>query len=665
MAYPSVQYTFTRANVSDAFQMNENFSHIITALSTGTYDAWFNALKAASFTVTGLAGTGTRVLQATSAGTLSALTLGAANRILGVDSAGTGSEYKAVTVTSAGAVDGVTTLHATGRAAYGVALDTTTNFKVGGDLTTGLVRYGIHSQPEASVGPISTLVGARFLTSLTGSAGLSIDSYAIQIGSASYSAPNNVNSNVGIYFEDMTSGSLTNYLIRSAGAGQILIAGLAGTGNRLLYVTAAGLFSATSSTFPTSATLGDIIYGSAANVWSNLSGNTTTTKKFLTQTGDGVNSAAPGWNTIVTGDINSLTNTWANVQTFTSQPIFSTLTASLPVFTDGSKGLVSNAMTGTGSVMMSASPTTTGTFTGAAANFSGKVTLDTSVVIGNITETEVTTGDLLISGQALDFKIYGSMNVIRSYSAEGSFGSATATVSGRQLLILDAFGHDGTNYSSASVASLDFRSIEAFTSTNQGTEFLVKVTPAGSVTKASMLSVTTALSLFSSTANSFTGTLAVAATKKLYLDGGTNTYLHEVSGDKIEIVTGGTVGLYVDANQYVAIKATARFYLDGGSNTWIEESSGDVIGFVTNGGTRASFANSTATFFTAVDAQSTLAVTGVLTLSAVPRFNGTNTTGAGSALLGANCPASTVSAPYTWIQATSSDGSTVYIPVWK
>lgn len=55
----------------------------------------------------------------------------------------------------------------------------------------------------------------------------------------------------------------------------------------------------------------------------------------------------------------------------------------------------------------------------------------------------------------------------------------------------------------------------------------------------------------------------------------------------------------------------------------------------------------------------------VLTISGGIRFNGTNTTGAGSALLGANSPAVTNTAPYTWIRATSSDGSTVYIPAWK
>lgn len=40
-------------------------------------------------------------------------------------------------------------------------------------------------------------------------------------------------------------------------------------------------------------------------------------------------------------------------------------------------------------------------------------------------------------------------------------------------------------------------------------------------------------------------------------------------------------------------------------------------------------------------------------------------TGAGSALLGTNSPASTLTAPYTWVTMKTSDGSTVYFPVWK
>jgi hypothetical protein len=52
-------------------------------------------------------------------------------------------------------------------------------------------------------------------------------------------------------------------------------------------------------------------------------------------------------------------------------------------------------------------------------------------------------------------------------------------------------------------------------------------------------------------------------------------------------------------------------------------------------------------------------------LSIPPKFSGANTTGSGSAALGSNSPATTNTSPYTWIQAVSADGSTVYVPAWK
>lgn len=52
--------------------------------------------------------------------------------------------------------------------------------------------------------------------------------------------------------------------------------------------------------------VGDILYSGLANTLSKLSGNTTTTKKVLTQTGTGSDSAAPAWDTISSGDISGL-----------------------------------------------------------------------------------------------------------------------------------------------------------------------------------------------------------------------------------------------------------------------------------------------------------------------------------------------------------------------
>ena len=55
----------------------------------------------------------------------------------------------------------------------------------------------------------------------------------------------------------------------------------------------------------TSYTLGDTLYASATNTLSKLAGNTTTTQKFLAQTGTGSASAAPVWTTLSASSINA------------------------------------------------------------------------------------------------------------------------------------------------------------------------------------------------------------------------------------------------------------------------------------------------------------------------------------------------------------------------
>lgn len=65
-------------------------------------------------------------------------------------------------------------------------------------------------------------------------------------------------------------------------------------------------------------TLGDTIYGGASGTRTRLAGNTTTTRKYLRQTGDGTYSTAPTWDTILASDIPSsgisTTNSDANLR---------------------------------------------------------------------------------------------------------------------------------------------------------------------------------------------------------------------------------------------------------------------------------------------------------------------------------------------------------------
>jgi parallel beta-helix repeat protein len=76
------------------------------------------------------------------------------------------------------------------------------------------------------------------------------------------------------------------------------------------------VYPGTGLTNPMSAS-GDMIYGGSSGTPSRLAGNTTVTKNFLVQTGNGSVSAAPSWGTIATGDVPTLnqntTGTAANV----------------------------------------------------------------------------------------------------------------------------------------------------------------------------------------------------------------------------------------------------------------------------------------------------------------------------------------------------------------
>lgn len=73
-----------------------------------------------------------------------------------------------------------------------------------------------------------------------------------------------------------------------------------GTGADPSYST---VVAAGGGTGQTSYTLGDILYASGPSALSKLAGNITTTKQYLSQTGNGSVSAAPAWATIAGADI--------------------------------------------------------------------------------------------------------------------------------------------------------------------------------------------------------------------------------------------------------------------------------------------------------------------------------------------------------------------------
>jgi hypothetical protein len=123
------------------------------------------------------------------------------------------------------------------------------------------------------------------------------------------------------------------------------------------------------------------------------------------------------------------------------------------------------------------------------------------------------------------------------------------------------------------------------------------------------------------------GDITMAATKKIYLDGGGNTYISEVSADQILFATGGNIsfratntylGSYAAGGGALKISgasATVPYIFDqGDTDTGIGGTRSDALSLITGGGARLTVENAQSTF------SNNLIVTGNLTV------NGTTTT---------------------------------------
>ena len=119
------------------------------------------------------------------------------------------------------------------------------------------------------------------------------------------------------------------------------------------------------------------------------------------------------------------------VATFTAQPILSSLTASRAVFSDGSKGLVSNAITGTGNVVMSTSPTLVTPDLGTPSALVGTNITGTAsgLTAGNVTTNANLTGAITSTGNATVLGSFTSANLAGALTDETGSGSAVFATS--------------------------------------------------------------------------------------------------------------------------------------------------------------------------------------------------------------------------------------------
>lgn len=93
-------------------------------------------------------------------------------------------------------------------------------------------------------------------------------------------------------------------------------------------------------------TLGDTLYGGTSGTGTRLAGNTTSTRKFMRQTGTGTVSAAPAWDTLVAGDIPDISATYAKTGAATASGLTMS-TARLLGRTTASSGAIEEISVGT------------------------------------------------------------------------------------------------------------------------------------------------------------------------------------------------------------------------------------------------------------------------------------------------------------------------------
>ena len=185
-------------------------------------------------------------------------------------------------------------------------------------------------------------------------------------------------------------------------------------------------------------TLGDTLYSSAANTLAKLPGNTTTTKRYLQQQGDGVNSAAPSWQQIANSDITGLgtmSTQNANSVTITGGTLNNVAiggsTPNTAVFT------TANATTFNGTNVNA----TSGNFTNVSGNGVALTAINASnISSGTIANARTTASDA------------NGASTIVSRDANGSFGAnvITATFSGNGAT-LSAI--NASNISSGTIAN--------------------------------------------------------------------------------------------------------------------------------------------------------------------------------------------------------------------
>jgi hypothetical protein len=195
-----------------------------------------------------------------------------------------------------------------------------------------------------------------------------------------------------------------------------------GSGNAV-----SGTLGATNGgTAQSSYTLGDTLYSSATNTLARLTGNITTTKKYLQQLGDGVNSAAPSWVQVAAADISGLGT-------------MSTQNANAVAITGGSlNNVVIGGSTANAGTFTNVNATTVTATTGSFTNVSGN-----GVALTAINASNISSGTIDNARTSANTSNSASTIVLRD--ATGNFGANTISA---------AFSGDGSALTSINASNI-------------------------------------------------------------------------------------------------------------------------------------------------------------------------------------------------------------------
>jgi hypothetical protein len=307
---------------------------------------------------------------------------------------------------------------------------------------------------NATVGGTLGVTGATTVTALTASGTVDLGTDAIQAGELSAGA---------VATSEILNGTIINEDVDAAaaiagtkiapnfGSQNVVTTGTLGAGaTSLSTLSTSGAATLNSAAVTNNATVGGtLVVTGAATLGSTLNVTGTTTAAAINAT----NVAASGTATVtgvtalnggLTMDTDKFTvadgtgNTAiagtlgvTGVATFTAKPILSALTALKAVFTDGSKGLVSTEITGTGNVVMSTSPTLVTPALGTPSalvgtNITGTATNFTA---SNVTTNANLTGMVTSVGNTASLGSFTSANLLAAVSDETGSGAAVFATS--------------------------------------------------------------------------------------------------------------------------------------------------------------------------------------------------------------------------------------------